>query len=196
LISLAKTYGIIGEEKNNCIIHNKIYGQLIYDHMTVKLVRERRAEKIPQFNSASQFIAENGTLDFEKVLSKFQEFMKEQYSEKDRSFLERNGRLVFQAFLKPIINGTGFDFKEPQISEERRLDVVVTWGSTKYIVELKIWRGPEAHKKGLEQLADYLERSNLQKGYLIIFDSRRSKENDKRQWVDNINRKEIYAILV
>lgn len=31
--------------------------------------------------------------------------------------------LLFLAFIKPIINGTGFDFKEVQISEEKRLDI-------------------------------------------------------------------------
>ncbi len=196
VISLAKTYGIIGKKKGNCVIHNKIYEQLIYGHMTLKLMRERKAERISQFNTAGQFIDNNGNLDFEKVLLRFQEFMKEQYSEKDRLFLERNGRLVFQAFLKPVINGMGFDFKEAQISEERRLDIVVTWGSVKYIIELKIWRGPEAHKKGIEQLADYLERTNLDKGYLIIFDSRRHTHNQWAQLSETINGKEIFAIRV
>ena len=48
---------------------------------------------------------------------------RQEYSSKDAPFLERNGRLVFFAFLKPILNGWGFAFKEPQISEEKRLDV-------------------------------------------------------------------------
>lgn len=196
LISLAKTYGIVGEEKGNCVIHNKIYEQLIYDHMTVKLLREQKVERLSHFNTASQFVNAEGELNFEKVLLKFQDFMKEQYSEKDRPFLERNGRLVFQAFLKPIINGHGFDFKEAQISEERRLDIVVTWGVTKYIVELKIWRGPEAHLQGLKQLSDYLERTNLQKGYLIIFDSRKRKTKEWRQKDEIIDGKEIFTVRV
>ena len=44
----------------------------------------------------------------------------------------------------------GFDFKEVQISEEKRLDVVITYLKEKYLVELKIWRGEEYHKKGLD----------------------------------------------
>lgn len=31
------------------------------------------------------------------------------------------------AFLKPIINGSGYDFKEVQISDEKRLDLVITY---------------------------------------------------------------------
>ena len=34
----------------------------------------------------------------------------------------------------------------------------------KFVIELKIWRGPAAHKKGLDQLCDYLERENLSGG--------------------------------
>jgi hypothetical protein len=96
--------------------------------------------------------------------------MREQYSRQDRDFLERHGRLVFLAFLKPILNGHGYDFKEVQISEERRLDVAITFYQHKYVAELKIWRGEAAHEEGLDQLSDYLDRQKLTEGYLVIFD--------------------------
>ena len=86
------------------------------------------------------------------VLIKFQQFMKEQYSSKDIKFLEKNGRTLFLAFLKPIINGVGFDFKEVQISQEQRLDIVVTYNNFKYIIELKLWYGQSYHEKGIKQL--------------------------------------------
>ena len=92
---------------------------------------------------------------------------------KDMDFLERNGRLVFLAFLRPIINGKGFDFKEVQISEEKRLDVVITLKNRKYIVELKIWRGESYHQTGIGQLCDYLDRQNQTTGYLLIYDLRK-----------------------
>lgn len=38
----------------------------------------------------------------------------------DKEFIEHHGRLLFLAFIKPIINGTGFDFKEVKVSEEKR----------------------------------------------------------------------------
>ncbi|HLP45286.1 MAG TPA: GxxExxY protein, partial [Candidatus Kapabacteria bacterium] len=68
-----------------------------------------------------------------------------------------------------IINGKGFDFKEVEISEEKRLDIVVTYGSQKYIIELKKWYGEEAHRKGLKQLTDYLDRQEQNIGFLIIY---------------------------
>lgn len=47
--------------------------------------------------------------------------MKEQYSDRDSKFIEKQGRLLFLAFIKPIINGVGFDFKEAEISQKNCL---------------------------------------------------------------------------
>ena len=81
------------------------------------------------------------------------------------------------AYLKPILNGGGFDFKEPQASEEKRLDLVITYFQHRYLIELKILHGDKAHEKGINQLADYLDRLGLDTGYLVIFD-----HNKKKTW--------------
>jgi hypothetical protein len=80
---------------------------------------------------------------------------------------------LFLAFIRPIINGKGFGFKEVQISEERRLDVVITYQAGTYIVDLKIWRGEAYHNAGIEQLCDYLDSQNQSRGYLLIYDLRK-----------------------
>jgi hypothetical protein len=77
------------------------------------------------------------------------------------------------AFIRPIINGVGFDFKEVQVSEEKRLDIVITFGNKKHIVELKIWRGEVYHREGIGQLCDYLDRQKERMGYLLIYDLRK-----------------------
>ena len=120
--------------------------------------------------------------------------MKEQYSKKDAIFLEREGRLLFLAFIKPIINGLGFDFKEVQISEEKRLDVVITYNSNKYIIELKVWRGEEYHEKGLKQLVNYLDINNQDRGYLLVFNFNKNKEYKKEELI--IEGKEIFEVFV
>ena len=120
--------------------------------------------------------------------------MRQNYSNKDRSFLERDGRLIFLAFLKPVINGVGHDFKEPQISEERRLDVVITYHQHKYLAELKVWKGPAAHERGLDQFADYLDRLGLDTGYLLIFDHSQ-KKMWKKDWID-VKGKRIFWVRV
>ena len=146
-----------------------------------------------KYNFKADFIEGNG-LNIEKVLLRFQQFMKEEYSSKDKSFLETNGRILFLSFITPIINGVGYAFKEVQISEEKRLDVVIIYNSNKYIIELKIWHGEKYHERGLKQLEDYLDINGQNKGYLLIFNFNKDKEYKKE--VINNDGKEIIAVFV
>ncbi len=193
VIHLGRVYGILKEEGSKVRIHNRLYQQLIYDYMASNL---ETSGDIEHFNVASSYIRGKDELDIEKIIRKFQEFMKQQYSRRDTSFLERNGRLLFLAFIKPIINGKGFDFKEPQVSEEKRLDVVITFGSKHYIIELKIWRGQEYHQEGIKQLCGYLEGQNQDSGYLLIYDLR--KQSGRGGDIERIesNGKKILAAWV
>ena len=45
------------------------------------------------------------------------------------------------------------------------MDLAITFFQYKYIIEMKVWRGDAYHESGLEQLADYLDRQNLDTGY-------------------------------
>lgn len=192
IISLGTTYGIIKEHHGKCKINNKLFELYIYNHMTVKVIREN--ESINRYNYRENFIKENNELDFNKVLLKFQQFMKEQYSSIDMRFIEREGRLLFLAFIKPIINGVGFDFKEVQISEEKRLDVVITYLKKKYVVELKIWHGEEYHLKGIKQLSNYLDIQGLNKGYLVVYNFNKNKQFNCEEI--SFEGKEIFIVYV
>ncbi|NRT72052.1 hypothetical protein BJV40_002068 [Clostridium beijerinckii] len=134
LINLGVIYGYLKNIDGRVKISNRIFEQMLYNYFSSKL--ENKTD-MSTYNFKENFIIENG-LDFERILLRFQQFIKEQYSSIDSKFIEREGRLLFLAFIKPIINGVGFDFKEVQISEEKRLDIVVSYLSSKYVIELKI----------------------------------------------------------
>lgn len=185
-------YGVFKQKSIKLQIHNRIYEQLIYNYLISKVETEDLAKQ--SFYMGTTFVNEDKSLNLEGVLLKFQQFMKEQYSQKLENYLEKEWRVLFMAFLKPIINGKGYDFKEPQISEERRLDIVVTFFEYKYVLELKIWRGAKAHKEGLNQLADYLDKEGLAKGFLLIFDGRKKKTWQKKEIKHK--GKEIFAVWV
>ena len=170
VIRFGTIYGILLGDRGRTKIHNRLYEQRIYNYMASKM--ETSGEMNFDHVSTS-YIEPGGTLNIEKIIRKFQEFMIEQYSKKDKDFLERNGRLLFLAFIRPIINGVGFDFKEVQVSEQKRLDIVITFGNKKHIVELKIWRREVYHREGISQLCDYLDRQNEHMGYLLIYDLRK-----------------------
>jgi hypothetical protein len=197
-INLGTLHGIFAATEEGALkIHNRIYRERIANYM----ISEWRINNLIRgkintdaFDLVSQYHLPNKALDMQKVLINFQAFMKKEYSTKDRTFLERDGRLIFLAFMRPILNGAGYDFKEPQISEEKRLDVVMTYNQHQYVAELKIWHGAEAHAKGLAQLVDYLDRLGLDTGYLLIFDTNKKKKWEK-DWVDVLG-KRIFWVRV
>jgi len=193
VVNLGIMYGIFKESSEKIEIHNRIYEQILYDYMRSK--KETSSSKYAFNGYVQKYEKSIGVLDISKTMLKFQEFMKEHYSEKDTAFLEREGRLVFMSFLKPIINGKGFMWKEPVVGDERRMDIVVTYGKEqKEVIELKIWRGEEYHQEGLKQLSDYLDFQGIKNGYLLIYDFRK----DKKYRSENIKfaDKEIFAVWI
>jgi hypothetical protein len=192
IISLGLMHGIF-RNGQGVKIHNKIYEELIYRYMTSKTKTEL-GTALSNHTIGQDFKLANNALNMEMALMKFQLYMRENHSKHDRDFLEHNGRLVFLAFMRPILNGHGYDFKEVQISEERRLDVTITFYQHKYVAELKIWRGEAAHEKGLNQLANYLDSINLDTGYLVIFDHKEIK-SWQSEWIE-FKDKKIFVVWV
>lgn len=188
-INLGRMYGIF--KSNGALkVHNRIYEQRIYNYMTAKTI-----VNLPKgYNYAGHFLLDNNELDMEAILLKFQQFMKEQHSERHNDFLEEQGRLVFLSFFAPILNGQGYSFKEVQTSLEKRLDVIVTFFQHRYIIELKRWYGPKAHEQGLDQLATYLDIHGVQNGYLVIFDNRKEKNWEQKHLTHR--GKKIFAVWV
>ena len=120
--------------------------------------------------------------------------MKEHHSSKDNSFLEKNGRLLLMSFLRPIINGKGFMFKENVTAEDRKMDLVITYNNKRYVIELKIWYGEKYLSDGIEQLCDYLDSYSLDEGYMLIFNFNKNKKYEIRK-VEDIG-KAITAVFV
>ncbi|QTA78905.1 AAA ATPase-like domain-containing protein, GxxExxY domain-containing [Desulfonema limicola] len=190
VINLGHLYGIFTPSPEGCKIHNRIFEQRIYSYMITKMLTSN-----PEHLMSIQpdYYTDHG-LNIKLILQKFQTFMKEHYSKHDAKFLEREGRLLFLSFLRPIINGKGFDFKEPNVSEERRMDIVITFLDNRYIIELKIWHGSKYHEQGLKQLSDYLETFSLKQGYLLIYDFNKNKEY--KQENISFEDKQIFAVWV
>ncbi len=193
-IEIGIVYGIFapnGGHADRLQIHNRVYRELLANYMSFKVLLTLDT------NGATyqgRYLLDDNRLDIEKILRAFQKFMQEEYSKKDTNFVEREGRLIFLAFLKPILNGQGYAFKEPQVSEEKRLDVVITFFEHKYVAELKIWYGETAHEKGLIQLSDYLDRQHLDTGFLLIFDRTRQYPN-RAEWLQ-VKDKKMFAAWV
>jgi len=184
-------YGICRRDENNLVIHNSIFETYIYTYLVGK--REIAGNARIAVNNEKELADEN-YLYVDKILLKFQDFMFEEFRTADEKFYEAQARLIFLAYLKPILNGRGFYFVEPQTRENKRLDIVVVYEKQKYVIELKIWNGQKYHEKGMEQLADYLKIQNLENGYLLVFNFNRNKEKSST-WL-SVNDKKLFEVIV
>ena len=165
-IELGSKYGILKEQDHMTVVSNIIFKIIITDYY---ISVDPNKERIALFEESRYKFIKNGGLDMPLIMSRFTEFMKEEYREEDSAFIEREGRLLFLGFLKPIINGTGHYDIESEIRGNRRMDVVVHYGIYRYIIELKIWHGESKAKEAIEQLKEYLFIKQEKEGYLLSF---------------------------
>lgn len=167
-------YGIFRRSRDSkLIIDNPIYEIKLYSYFTEKIKSENK-DLLARHPMANYF-KNDGSLDLPLMMEKYTQYLKDLSDDKQDKFIENNARLLLSIFIKSIINGTGFMYREPVISDRRRLDVVVTYNHFKYVIELKIWDGPAYYEQAKMQLADYLTRENLAVGYMLIHDFRKVK---------------------
>ena len=181
---------------NNVMMHNLIFEEVVHNHFVAEELIASQAKFTP-YNDKDQYIF-NKHLDMEHVIHRFVDFLHEEFRKEDINFLEQQGRLLFLSFLKPIINGTGTYYVEPQTRDNKRMDLIVNYNNEEFVVELKIWRGQKYEEKGENQLAEYLAIRGLEKGFLITFDfsdKQRKKDAIAPTWI-NCKGKQILEAIV
>lgn len=191
MVSMGNMFSYIQNKDGRVAIHNLVFEEALFLYFTVDYAIKNQ-DKLAPF--ASTYI-QNGHLNMEYVVERFAQLMHEEYRESTESFVEKEGRLLFLTFLKPIINGVGFYYVEPQTRDNRRMDLVVNYSRQEFIVELKIWHGDKYEQTGREQLSEYLSIRGMDEGYLVTFDFSKNKSTAEPQWLE-VNGKRIFEAVV
>lgn len=191
-VRFASMFSYIREnQRHKAVIHNLVFEEALFMYFGNKTMFEQGDRISPYIFSYVQ----NGRLNMEHVVERFYDLMHEEYRESDEPFLEKQGRLLFLTFLKPIINGVGFYYVEPQTRDNRRMDLVVNYGKQEFVIELKIWHGTKYEERGRDQLASYLETRGLEEGYLVTFDFSKNRKAIEPQWLE-VDSKRIFEVVV
>ncbi|ETR66894.1 MAG: hypothetical protein OMM_12205 [Candidatus Magnetoglobus multicellularis str. Araruama] len=122
------------------------------------------------------YIHENGKLNIDKLLDEYIRFYK-QHSEMitaRKTYTEAAHHLFFMAWLQRIVNSGGIIERE-YAAGLKRLDLCVRFSGEYFAFELKL-SSKTALDEGKKQLVEYLNRLELNSGYLIIF-SRKKVED-------------------
>lgn len=176
-------YGFVQKGVGGSVeLSNRIFETRLYDYFILeeKLAGSRVYDAGDIGRSA---YVRGGRLDMRAVLEGFRRAFVEVFGPPEDSgrFCEEEGRKQFLLFLKPIINGTGNYYVEAQTRDRTRTDVVVDYAGERFVVELKIWRGPRYNEEGERQVAGYLEHFGLDVGYMLSFCFNRVKESGLRR---------------
>ena len=85
VISIGHMFGYLGkDDENNVIVASRIIRERIYNY----LISKTETSEMVGYNYKNNFITDDNGLDMEKVLLKFQQFMKENYSTRDKNIFE------------------------------------------------------------------------------------------------------------
>ena len=194
VIKLGLMFCFLAKDGSKLTIHNKIFEIAITDYF---ISRNTTTPKYRNVAIAQNEIIKNNVFDMELCLTKFKRHYAEIYVEKDLKFLERDGKLIFLTYLKPLINGTGFYHFESETRDFGKIDLVIDYLKQQFILELKLWYGDSRHEDAIEQLANYLKSKNHDCGYLLTFDFRKKGDNSfaENKWIE-WDGKKIYNVVL
>jgi hypothetical protein len=153
-------------------ISNEIYQEII-----PRVLNKNMQDSIAEEGTSSWYIKPDGRMDMDKLLKAFQGF----YRENSEIWLERfsykesGPHLLLMAFLQRVINGGGKINREMAVGRGRT-DIVVEFNRDKFVLELKLKRSTRDKDKGLDQITRYLDGLGMEKGYLILFETKPSSE--------------------
>jgi len=160
-------YGFVKND-DGLKIANKIFETRLYEYFLS--LNELKSSPISSvgWDDRERF-TESGRLNMEGLLEHYVTVFSDVYGTNPEPFSEDEGRRRFLLYIRPIINGTGNYYIEPETRDRKRMDLVIDYRGERHVVELKIWRGQAYHEAGERQLAKYLESCHLDKGYMLTY---------------------------
>jgi len=164
-IAYARDLGIV-TSTSPLKFSNPIYAEII-----TRIMASPIQESLPEEIQTPWFIDDRGALDMEKLLQEFQKFYRRNSDAwiGRYQYKESAHHLLLMAFLQRIVNSGGEMIRE-MAAGNGRLDILIKFRHEEFALELKIKRDRYTIEDGKEQLARYLDRLGLKKGWLIIFD--------------------------
>ena len=171
----AVMFGFVKKQDGNIVVSNRIFEMLLYNYFLTSLEAQNTLIFKAASNNKFQFIRGHH-LDMDLVMKKFVEHFDSIYGDQKKEFDEEEGRRRFLLYIRPIINGTGNYYIEPETRNSRRMDVVIDYLGERFVIELKIWRGSSYNERGEKQLSDYLDYYNLKKGYMLSYNFNKNKK--------------------
>ena len=181
IIGELSTYGVIAKGSDGmCEILNPIYQQRILQAFK-PLVNGLEQKYFPEDINAdlTDYLTPTRQIEMPLLLDNFRDFVARagfrilQVPDTPKEFV---GQYLLYAYLDQFVQLVrGNIYLEGQTGRGK-MDIAIFHKARKYIVETKIWEGPQYYQAGKKQLAVYMKLEGVAEGYYIVFDHRLNPE--------------------
>ena len=177
-IEYAQSLGMLKRRSKGLEIANPIYQEVFPRALVASATRTI-------YQETAWYVNPDKTLNVPKLLHAFTEFYREHADIllTRKPYKEAAPHLFLLAFLQRVINGGGTIHREYAIGRGR-VDLLISFGGKRFVIEIKVYRDSKTEPKGLLQTVEYLRTSGITDGYLVIFDRRAG-----RTWEEKIYQK-------
>jgi len=196
-ISELATYGLVREENELCIIDNPIYQEIIIKTFS-PFINGVEDKYLPEYaEDFTDYLSQSGFIQMDELLHNFRDFIRRagykilEVPETPQEFV---GQYLLLAYLDLFVRKIGGHLYPEVPTGRGRMDIILLYGDEKYIVETKLWRGEKRYQAGKRQLASYLDKEGVGKGYCIVFDHRRNAQS--RYERELVSGKEIVSYCI
>jgi hypothetical protein len=196
-ISELATYGLVREENELCIIDNPIYQEIIIKTF-MPFINGVEDQYLPGYvEDFTDYLSEIGEIKMDELLSNFRDFIGRagykilEVPETPQEFV---GQYLLLAYLDLFVRKIGGHLYPEVPTGHGRMDIILLYRNEKHIVETKLWRGEKRYQSGKRQLAEYLDKEGVIKGYYIVFDYRQNAQPQYEREI--ITGKEIVSYCI
>ncbi len=157
----------------------------IYREVVLRTITASMQDQLPQ--KTAWYLRADGALDMPKLMRAWQEFWREDghLAADGFGYREAGAHLMLMAFLQRVVNGGGTIEREYALGRGA-LDMLIEWKTTRVAIEMKLRRHLSTEKKGVVQLAGYLEALGLSEGWLVVFDLRAKRPWSRRLFTKTV----------
>ena len=186
--------GIISNCEGKCFIPVPLYKKRIYNYYKPKLNGEKKYYLSLQDN-AYDYIDEQGRLLLEKLMERYIKYIKERGARmfQGRNYYEGVYQYNLDEFLYSYLSEIGGKIYPETSVGGGKVDLLIVLNDREYIVEIKANISQTQLLKAQKQLAAYLNRKDLEEGFLVIYDD---NLKDFDYFKEKIKDKVIYIWLI
>jgi len=176
------TFGVVKEKEGVCIIDNPTYQSIIIDAFS-PFINGVEDKYLPEdAEDFKDYLSESGEIQMDELIDNFRDFIGRagykilEVPETPQEFV---GQYLLLAYLDLFIHKIGGHLYPEVPTGRGRMDIIMLYRDEKQIVETKLWRGEKRFNAGKKQLARYLQKEGVRKGYYVVFDHRKNPQQRK-----------------